>query len=189
MVGLFGNGRIEEFLNCKTLEPAEMADPAYVPRIASRLRAFHDLQLDLPREPSLWATISNWFGQAKELSFPTPEKEQQYKAIDFVMMESELSELRHLCERAQSPVVFSHNDLLSGNILILQGVDTHGTAEGEEGPMQFIDFEYSAYGYRGFDLGNHFNEYAGFDCDYTKYPGKQSYSDNGQLTALVSTIW
>lgn len=34
--------------------------------------------------------------------------------------------------------------------------------------MQFIDFEYSAYSYRGFDFGNHFNEYAGFECDYTR---------------------
>jgi thiamine kinase-like enzyme len=29
------------------------------------------------------------------------------------------------------------------------------------GDLQFIDFEYSVPGYRGFDWGNHFNEYAG----------------------------
>lgn len=27
---------------------------------------------------------------------------------------------------------------------------------------------------RGFDFGNHFNEYAGFECDYTRYPGPAS---------------
>lgn len=32
-----------------------------------------------------------------------------------------------------------------------------------------IDFEYGSYNYRGFDIGNHFNEYAGYDCDYTLY--------------------
>jgi ethanolamine kinase len=36
--------------------------------------------------------------------------------------------------------------------------------------MTFIDFEYADWAPRGFDLGNHFCEYAGFDCDYTKYP-------------------
>lgn len=38
------------------------------------------------------------------------------------------------------------------------------------GELTFIDFEYGAYGDRGFDWGNHFNEWAGFDCDYTMYP-------------------
>ena len=38
------------------------------------------------------------------------------------------------------------------------------------GEMTFIDFEYGAYGDRGFDWGNHFNEWAGYDCDYTQYP-------------------
>ena len=35
-----------------------------------------------------------------------------------------------------------------------------------DGPLTVIDFEYGGYGRRGFDLGNHFNEYAGFECDY-----------------------
>ena len=35
------------------------------------------------------------------------------------------------------------------------------------GRFYVIDFEYGAYGYRGYDLGNHFNEYAGFECDYS----------------------
>ena len=36
--------------------------------------------------------------------------------------------------------------------------------------VQFIDFEYGAFGFRGFDWGNHFNEWAGFECDYSRYP-------------------
>ena len=36
--------------------------------------------------------------------------------------------------------------------------------------VQFIDFEYGCFSYRGFDWGNHFNEYAGFECDYSRYP-------------------
>ena len=37
------------------------------------------------------------------------------------------------------------------------------------GKLYFIDFEYGSYSYRGFDIGNHFNEYAGYDCDYSLY--------------------
>lgn len=35
--------------------------------------------------------------------------------------------------------------------------------------LYFIDFEYGSYSYRGYDIANHFNEYAGFDCDYSLY--------------------
>lgn len=35
--------------------------------------------------------------------------------------------------------------------------------------LYFIDFEYGSYSYRGYDIANHFNEYAGFDCDYNLY--------------------
>lgn len=45
--------------------------------------------------------------------------------------------------------------------------------------MQFIDFEYGAYAARGYDWGNHFNEYAGFECDYARYP------DSVRVSAFV----
>lgn len=45
--------------------------------------------------------------------------------------------------------------------------------------MQFIDFEYGAHAPRGFDWGNHFNEYAGFECDYERYP------DAARVSAFV----
>ncbi len=118
--------------------------------------------------------------------------------LDLAAMQAELDEVRRLCEAVQSPVVFAHNDLLSGNILVLQAraelrgrasyaprrrvtsaatlawqAVCHGLAQAPQvdvadasqcdlsGPLQFIDFEYSVAGYRGFDWGNHFNEYAG----------------------------
>lgn len=58
-----------------------------------------------------------------------------------------------------SPMRFCHNDLLGPNVL----ADT-------KGGVRFIDYEYACYNARGFDLGNHFNEHAGFDLDYSRYP-------------------
>ncbi|KAJ2748305.1 hypothetical protein GGI19_006174 [Coemansia pectinata] len=40
--------------------------------------------------------------------------------------------------------------------------------------VSFIDYEYAMYNYRGFDIANHFNEYAGFECDYSRYPAKST---------------
>uniref|UniRef100_A0A0E0ESK9 ethanolamine kinase n=1 Tax=Oryza meridionalis TaxID=40149 RepID=A0A0E0ESK9_9ORYZ len=46
--------------------------------------------------------------------------------------------------------------------------------EVKELKLYFIDFEYGSYSYRGYDIANHFNEYAGYDCDYSLYPDKDS---------------
>ncbi len=48
-------------------------------------------------------------------------------------------------------VVFTHNDVLSGNVMIPLDADTL-----ESVPTTFIDYEYAGYNCRAFDLGNHF---------------------------------
>ncbi len=35
--------------------------------------------------------------------------------------------------------------------------------------IYIIDYEYGSYNYRGYDIANHFNEHAGFECDYSLY--------------------
>lgn len=51
----------------------------------------------------------------------------------------------------KSPVVFAHNDLLLGNVIY--------TADRNK--ISFIDFEYAAFNYQAYDIGNHFAEFAG----------------------------
>lgn len=58
--------------------------------------------------------------------------------------------------KLKSPVVFCHNDLQEGNILLREDC--------EEPSLVLIDFEYCSYNYRGFDLANHFIEWM---YDYT----------------------
>lgn len=85
-------------------------------------------------------------------------------------------------------MVYAHNDLLSGNLMLndLEGKIFPFVSVSPfyyysfakltivavcllfllSGKLYFIDFEYGSYSYRGYDIANHFNEYAGFDCDY-----------------------
>ena len=51
-----------------------------------------------------------------------------------------------------SPVVFSHNDINTGNILVKEETECRE-------PVVLIDYEFASYNYRGFDLANHFNEW------------------------------
>src|SRR5699024_10152436 len=72
-----------------------------------------------------------------------------------------------------SPIVFCHNDLQEGNILLpsdekistLKSTKLHHF----ENHIVFIDFEFCAYNYRGFDLGNHFCERM-FDYSNPEWP-------------------
>ena len=64
--------------------------------------------------------------------------------------------------KVNSPIVFCHNDLLHANIIYDETADK----------VSFIDYEYASSRYRGYDIGNHFCEFAGFDCDYSLYPDK-----------------
>lgn len=42
------------------------------------------------------------------------------------------------------------------------------------GNVKFIDYEYAGYNYQAFDIGNHFNEFAGLnEVDYTLYPSRE----------------
>ena len=74
----------------------------------------------------------------------------------------QIDETKAACDAINSPIVFSHNDMLSGNILIVERSHDHQVVGKEEastsnvgegdryigGTMQFIDYEYSAAGYR-----------------------------------------
>jgi ethanolamine kinase len=88
---------------------------------------------------------------------------------------------------AAEEVVFAHNDLLSGNLLLVEG---GARADGDAGTdagapvgvsasagdgdntarLHVIDFEYAAFNHRGFDLANHFCEHCGFEFERARFP-------------------
>lgn len=171
VLATFENGRIEEFLEARTLTPDDLSHPTMVPKIAQRLAHFHTclIQSD-DASPVLWRVIQSWLSMAKTLTFDDPAKAAKYLRVDFGMMEREAAAVQALCDSTHSPVVYSHNDLLAGNILALGAPRDEDLANLSHVQLQFIDFEYGGYGFRGFDWGNHFNEWAGFECDWQKCP-------------------
>ncbi len=88
-----------------------------------------------------------------------PTKEEIKKELEFVR-----AYLGDYAARVKSLKVFSHNDLLLGNII-------HNK---EEDSIKFIDYEYGAMNYQAYDVANHFNEYAGVDNpDYSLFPSRE----------------
>ncbi|KAL6558358.1 hypothetical protein OROMI_018708 [Orobanche minor] len=171
LLGVFGNGMVQSFINARTLTPSEsclfrcvidMRHPKLVAEIAKQLQKFHEVEIPGPREPQLWNDIFKFFDRASKLKFENSEKQKKYEMVSFGEINKEISDLKVMTDRFNAPIVYSHNDLLSGNLMI----------NDDEDKLYFIDFEYGSYNYRGFDIGNHFNEYAGYDCDYSLYPSK-----------------
>ncbi|MCB9760105.1 MAG: phosphotransferase [Alphaproteobacteria bacterium] len=173
--GRFRNGRLEGFLEgFRALKPDEMGLPALRPAIAARLRALHALPVADPT-PTLWRTLERWMATACGFTFEGDDAER-YRALDLARQAATLAGLRRRFEAevlpgATSPgalaavrPVLAHNDLLSGNILLNEAT----------GEVRLIDYEYGACSYAGFDLANHFCEYAGFDSDFARrFPSTQ----------------
>ncbi|XP_078213043.1 ethanolamine kinase 2 isoform X2 [Callithrix jacchus] len=81
------------------------------------------------------------------------------------VLEQELAWLKEHLSQLESPVVFCHNDLLCKNIIY----------DSTKGHVRFIDYEYAGYNYQAFDIGNHFNEFAGVnEVDYCLYPARET---------------
>ncbi|XP_029358380.1 ethanolamine kinase 2 isoform X3 [Echeneis naucrates] len=84
------------------------------------------------------------------------------------VLEQEMVWMKEHLSKLGSPVVLCHNDLLCKNII-------HNSKEGH---VRFIDYEYSSYNYQAFDIGNHFNEFAGMtELDYGLYPSREMQMD------------
>ncbi|KAJ4708292.1 Choline/Ethanolamine kinase [Melia azedarach] len=162
LLAVFGNGMVQSFINARTLNPLDMRNPKLAAEIAKQLHRFHQVEVPGSKEPQLWNDISKFFEKASALEFDDIEKQKMYETISFKEVQKEVVELKELAGLLNAPLVFAHNDLLSGNIMV----------NDEQDKLYFIDFEYGSYNYRGYDIGNHFNEYAGYDCDYSLYPNK-----------------
>ena len=189
--------RIEEFLDKRSLSPEEMSDPLYVPHIAAALARFHAIDAtevlggcrsgdDMKGSEMACTTpfgrIREWLDLVSTLDFSDdPMKAKAVSEFSFEDMREEVNKVERVAQALKSPIVFCHNDLLSGNIMINQNDDRDrrsasqgGTSRPTEDWITFIDFEYAAMAPRGYDWGNHFNEYAGFECDYSRYPEKDA---------------
>uniref|UniRef100_A0A3B6KIL2 ethanolamine kinase n=1 Tax=Triticum aestivum TaxID=4565 RepID=A0A3B6KIL2_WHEAT len=162
LLGVFENGVVSSFIHARTLSPSDMKEPRIAAEIAKQLQKFHQVDIPGSKEPQLWNDIFKFLKKASVLKFEDNEKQKRYETISFREIQDEVKELKDLSDLLHAPVVFAHNDLLSGNLML----------NDLEEKLYFIDFEYGSYSYRGFDIANHFNEYAGFECDYNLYPDK-----------------
>ena len=94
-------------------------------------------------------------------------------------LDTEMEWMRQYLEQLKSPVVFCHNDLQEGNILIRE------KAASREEKLVIIDFEYCSYNYRGFDVANHFCESV---YDYTNDKSPKFFVNEANMPSIQQKV-
>lgn len=162
----FNNGLCYGFVpgRCLTTETVR-SDPIYK-LIAAKMAELHSLQVkdDKPRKAQIFQKCHDWLKLIPE-NFDDIEKNKRYQECipSKAELASELSELEQHLVAIGSPIVLSHNDILINNVVYNEA----------ENSVAFIDYEYCMYNYQAFDIGDHFDEYAGLEnIDFSLYPEK-----------------
>ncbi|VDD89427.1 unnamed protein product [Enterobius vermicularis] len=206
----------------------EISLPLFYKKIAKRIAQIHQLEVPIWKEPvylcdAIKRLLSNfdfhfiwWLNQLIEISdearsYDLPAKYADCApcSINFKRLLDELHFLRRCLRKSKSAVVFCHNDMQEGNILLPRAgsgnVRLMSVTEETLGDHQMlspsnvmtphlvlIDFEYASYNYRGFDFANHFVECT-IDYDVNQSPYFQIYesrfpSETHQLEFFKSYI-
>ncbi|KAL9879457.1 ethanolamine kinase [Glossina fuscipes] len=165
----FKNGLAYEFVPGVTLNPDNVLQPELWSLVAKRMAEMHRIvnakDTSIQPMPMLLKKMERFF----DLVPSRFSKAQLHKRLEGTFlpverMRQEFAQLYKRLETLNSPVVFSHNDLLLGNIVYTQDLQK----------VTFIDYEYADYNFQAFDIGNHFAEFAGVDTvDYTRYPNRE----------------
>ncbi|KAM9327771.1 ethanolamine kinase 1 [Pholidichthys leucotaenia] len=160
----FNNGLCYEFLQGTALEPEHICSQSVFRLIARQLARYHVIHAHngwLPQS-DLWLKMGKYFALIPKY-FKDPEQNARLRmeVPSPQCLREELLWLQQSLSLLGSPVVLCHNDLLCKNIIYNQ----------RAGNVKFIDYEYACYNYQAYDIGNHFNEFAGLNkVDYSRYP-------------------
>ncbi|XP_026220439.1 choline kinase alpha [Anabas testudineus] len=184
LYGIFPQGRLEQYVPSRKLDTCELSDPSISAEIAEKMAKFHRMRMPFNKEPKwLFGTMEKYLSQVMRLNFPRESHLRHFNRLISYNLPQEMDMLKSLLESTHSPVVFCHNDCQEGNILLLKGRQTSGKQK-----LMLIDFEYSSYNYRGFDIGNHFCEWMyDYNCDEAPYfkVNAQAYPSKAQQLHFI----
>jgi choline/ethanolamine kinase len=121
LLGTFGNGRLEQFLESETLTQPEIRDPAISEVIAGRIGELHSIIDTFPptnterENPEIWYNVEKWYPMAvralAEIYKRNPESREDLRKFDMNRLEIEIKEAKQAFSSHQSELAFCHNDV------------------------------------------------------------------------------
>ncbi|KAG9153116.1 hypothetical protein Leryth_012373 [Lithospermum erythrorhizon] len=112
LLGQFSGGRVEEFIQARTLSADDLRDTEISALIASKVRELHELDMPGPRNVVLWDRLRTWLSIAKRICSVEHMKEFRLDELGY-----EIKGLENKFSFEQK-IGFCHNDLQYGNIMI-----------------------------------------------------------------------
>uniref|UniRef100_A0A672IJP8 ethanolamine kinase n=1 Tax=Salarias fasciatus TaxID=181472 RepID=A0A672IJP8_SALFA len=175
----FRNGICYEFVQGTVLDDELLRQPSIYRLIAAEMGRIHSIRPSCgrPVEPLLWTKMSRFLTLVQgSLKSGAVHSAALQEVPSFETLSAEMQSLRRHLSPLDSPTVLCHNDLLTKNIIYNPA----------DGMVKFIDYEYADYNYQAFDIGNHFNEFAGVnEVNYSLYPSRELQRD--WLTAYLES--
>ncbi|XP_073328215.1 choline kinase alpha isoform X2 [Pagrus major] len=186
LYGIFPQGRLEQYVPSRKLDTCELSDPSISAEVAEKMAKFHGMRMPFNKEPKwLFGTMDKYLSQVMRLNFTRESHLRRFNRLLSYNLPQEMEILKSLLESTHSPVVFCHNDCQEGNILLLKGRQSS-----DKQKLMLIDFEYSSYNYRGFDIGNHFCEWT-YDYNCDEFPffkvNPQAYPSKAQQLLFIES--
>ncbi|KAK5984818.1 Choline kinase beta, partial [Trichostrongylus colubriformis] len=160
LLGIFPGGRFEEYIPSRPVDHHEVTDLKICTLLARLLPRFHSTAVPISKRPSLVNMMREWLALFEEqgnshVQMRTTSFQLHPNTFPPVVSTSdlarELDTVEEFLSTSSSPVVFCHNDLT------------------ESLSLNLVDFEFSAYNYRGFDLANYFCA-AAIEHNLREYP-------------------
>ncbi|KAF0711768.1 hypothetical protein As57867_005013, partial [Aphanomyces stellatus] len=117
LVGEFHNGRFEHMIEGRTATAADIRIPEFAAKVAAKMAIFHTTQVDIDRKPRIIGNIRKLLKDARA-AYATYERQ-----FDIDAMAKDIDDLETLLATVESPIVFCHNDLQYGNIMVSHADD------------------------------------------------------------------
>lgn len=155
--------RLEEFFDARDIKASEYKEKFMRRRLAQVLAGTHKIKVpDIDQTPLFGVVLDNpefykSFIEKCDQDIYNEKEKELIKELRPLADQSEQDFIRKVLPNEE--LVFSHNDLLTGNILVSE----------DKKDVRFIDYEYASYNFRGFDIGNMFRESL-FDYTYKSPP-------------------
>ncbi|EFC42383.1 predicted protein [Naegleria gruberi] len=167
----FENGMIYKYYEGGGLDELGGARKHYI-EIAKLMKSIHSITVkpfaeethyhDLQARPVIFERTFRWLALLKhnrdEFNKRGGDKLSPNSPLNMDKIEEEVKLIESLCK--DFPVKFCHNDLGAHNIILNEKESSYHT----------IDFEYCAYNYAAFDIGNFFCEFGGLCILPEAYP-------------------
>eukprot|EP00099_Drosophila_melanogaster_P011808 NP_001286125.1 uncharacterized protein Dmel_CG2201, isoform G [Drosophila melanogaster] len=126
--GIFPGGRIEQYIPARALTTAELGEQRILKRVAEKMGEIHSLNIPMSKEPDwIWNCMQRWVSglesivngsvQTNQKSSVLKKQMELMRTFDYVQ---EMAWIRSIIDEGDYPVVFCHNDLQEGNILMRQ---------------------------------------------------------------------